>query len=457
MTTWEKAIFAPRRVALVGASSGSGKMGRVFMENLLEGYEGQIYPVHPKEKSIFGRTAYSNLQGLPEKPDLAVVITPPGAVCGVIEDCAKVGIEAAVIITSGFAETGSEGRAVQNRIGAIAKDAGLRLVGPNCFGVINVHEKFNASLGLALPQLGGISLFTQSGAYGMLSISRFEKRAAGFAKIFAPGNKSDLDEVDLVKFFGDDPDTKVIAMLLESVVDVAAFSDAAKKAARQKPVVILKTGRTKAARRAAENHTASKANDESLAEAVSGSGVHFVKDGRAFLEAAATFSRLLPQKGSRIAIITNSGGAGVELTDLLEERGFSVPLLSGNQQALLQEVIPNFGSTKNPVDMTPDAPRYPEMYASLLKILLDCNEIDVVVVVLVQRSALSSEVTNRIVSEVEKTGLKKPVHVCWDESPGSEDNRLKLENAGIPCHAWTLAAADAIKLCHYFEGGKTPC
>ena len=316
------------------------------------------------------------------------------------------------------------------------------MIGPNCFGVINAHAGLNASIGIGLPTAGAVSLFTQSGAYGMAAFSRSKEEGIGFAKVIAPGNKADLNEAEIVTYLGNDPDTHVIAMLLESISDGAAFLEAVRAVTLVKPVIVLKTGRNKTAQRAAASHTAALAGDYRItAAALHQVGVRLVEDGLTLLDVAAALASQPPVRGNRVAIITNSGGTGVELTDLLEDEGFAVPQLSPALQAEIRALIPAYGSAGNPVDVTTDWPRFAQMYGATMKALMASDEVDAIVPVLLQRSALMPEVTARIVAEQESArarGIQKPIHICWVGPEGAEANRRRLLAAGIPCHPWTV-------------------
>ena len=458
MSAWAKALFNPARLALVGASSKPGKAGHLLMENLTSkqaGFKGEVLPIHPKETEMFGLLAYPRVQDAPGTIDLAVIITPPASLPGVMEDCAAAKVAAALIITGGFAETGDEGKALQDQFSAIAVEAGIRVIGPNCFGVINVHTGLNASLGMDLPGPGGISLITQSGAYGMAAFTRSREAGVGFAKVASPGNKSDVDEVDLLRVLGEDDETRVIAMLIESFTDGRAFFDAARNITPKKPIVVLKTGRSEAAKRAAASHTAALAGDTAIAmAALKQAGIRVVRDGLALLDTASALDRQPSLYGNRIGIITNSGGTGVELADLLEEEGLTVPQLSGALQRKIDKLLPAQGSARNPVDVTTDWSRFPEMYGGVLRLMLASDEVDAVMPVLLQRSALMEKVADRVIEEVDRArrqGNRKPVHICWVAPREADQNMQKLLAAGIPCEPWTdraartLAAAMALK------------
>jgi acyl-CoA synthetase (NDP forming) len=445
---WGQAVFDPRRVAVIGASDKSGKLGNLLMRNLLDGFAGEVFPIHPGETEIMGRRVYPSVRDVPAPVDLALVAVPTDAVLPAIEECVLARTKAAIILSGGFAEVGEEGRALQDRVSAAARAGGVRLIGPNCFGVINAHVGLNASIGIGLPAAGGVSLFTQSGAYGMAAFSRSKEEGVGFAKVIAPGNKADLNEAEIVTYLGGDPATRVIAMLLESISDGAAFLEAVRAVAAVKPVVVLKTGRNKTAQRAAASHTAALAGDYRVtAAALRQAGVRLVEDGLSLLDVAAALASQPPLAGNRVAIISNSGGTGVELTDLLEDEGLAVPQLSPALQARIRKSVPAYGSAANPIDVTTDWPRFAQMYGETLNALMASDEVDAVVAVLLQRSALIPEVTGRIIAEQEiarAAGSRKPIHVCWVAPEGAEDNRRRLLSAGIPCHPWALRTAHVL-------------
>ena len=448
MKPWAKALFTPARVAVVGASATKGKAGHVAMSNLLSevsGFRGEVIPVHPKEREILGRRAFASLGEIPGGADLAVVVTPPATLPAVMEDCVSAKVATALVITSGFAETGSEGEALQDRMTGIAREGGVRVVGPNCFGVLNAHTGLNASIALGLPAPGGISLITQSGAYGMAAFTHSRENAIGFAKVASPGNKADVTEVDLLSVFGEDDETRVIAMLLESFSDGRGFFEAAQAVTPNKPIVLLKTGRGEAAKRGAASHTAALAGDTAIASAaLEQAGIIVVRDGLALLDVASALDRQPPLAGKRVGIISNSGGTGVELADLIEEGGLRVPKLSEALRTRIAALLPAYASAQNPIDMTATWSRYPDMYGGAMRALLESDEVDAVVIVLLQRSAQMPEVTERVIAEHERAreaGCRKPVHVCWVASGEADANRMKLLEAGISCEPWTERTA----------------
>jgi acetate---CoA ligase (ADP-forming) len=448
MSDWQDALFSPRRVAIVGASASPGKAGSLFLRNLKAvgaRFSGEVVAVHPSAKEILGCPAYPNLSAAPEPVDLAIVVTPSATVPGVVADCGAAGVRVAVVISGGFAETGAAGAELQREAARVAIECGVRVLGPNCFGVINTTCGLNGSLSIGLPKRGGVSLVTQSGAYGMAAYSRSTDDGVGFAKIVALGNKMDIDEVELLEFLGRDPETRVVAMLLESISDGRRLFEAAAALTAKKPVVVLKTGRHPDAQRAAASHTAALSGDVAVAfAALRQAGMHLVEDGLALLDVAASLDRQPPLRGRNIGVITNSGGTGVELTDLLEAKGLTVPALSPELQTAIASVLPPQGSPVNPIDVTTDWSRFAAIYEACVDALMNSDEVDAVTPVLLQRSALMPEVSDAIIAahkRARQRGSVKPIHVCWVAPRTADANREKLLAAGIPCHSWPAATA----------------
>jgi acetyltransferase len=451
MSDWRTALFNPRRVAVVGASATSGKAGALFLSNLVSTesrFAGDVVGIHPSATELLGRPTFPRLDAAPSPIDLAIVVTPAATLPTVIEDCGRAGIPAAVVISGGFAETGAEGALLQQCAVEAARAHGVRLVGPNCFGVVNAHCGLNASLSIGLPRQGGVSLVTQSGAYGMAAYSRSIDEGMGFSKIVALGNKADIDEAEIVAYLGDDPETRVIALLLESLRDGRRLFETISSITPSKPVVVLKTGRHPSAQRAAASHTAALSNDAVVVEAaLRQAGAHVVEDGFSLLEVAASLAHQPPLRGKRVAIITNSGGVGVELTDLLESKGLAVPELSEGLQQKIGQALPPHGSPGNPVDVTTDWARFPQMYGAAIEALMMSDEVDAVVPVLLQRSALMPEVSEAVAAALRKcrdAGSQKPLHICWVAPKAADANRARLLEAGIPCHLWPAGTATAL-------------
>lgn len=442
MSDWGEAAFNPRSIALIGASAKSGKLGHILMRNLTEGYPGKLYPINPGETEIMDHRAYPRLQDVPDQVDLAVIALPTEACIEAMRDCAAVGATAALVLSGGFAEVGPEGQARQEAMLEAARAGGVRLIGPNCFGLYNCNLGLNASMGLGLPPKGGgISLVTQSGAYGMAIFGLAQQRRLRFAKILSHGNKADLTDHEILNYFEHDDETMVLCMFLESVSDGRAFYEALARVATRKPVVITKTGRSSAGKRAAASHTAALTGDvTAFVTAVRQAGAILAESGLEMVDIAEGLSRQPLPPGRRVAIITNSGGTGVELADMCERFGLSVPELPKKTQECISPLIPAYASSRNPVDVTPAWARFPAMYGGSIEALYDCDEVDIIIPILLQRSALMREnveaVRDAVLRCQRERGIAKPSYVCWVVGTEGDENQAILQDAGIPLYEW---------------------
>lgn len=442
MSDWGEAAFNPRSIALIGASAKSGKLGYILMRNLLEGYPGKLYPINPGETEIMGHQAYPRLLDVSGQVDLAVIALPTEACVEAMRDCAKVGAKAALVLSGGFAEVGSEGQARQEALLEAARAGGVRLIGPNCFGLYNCNLSLNASMGFGLPPKGGsISLVTQSGAYGMAIFGLAQQRRLRFAKILSHGNKADLTDHEILDYFEHDDETRVLCLFLESVGDGRAFYETLARTTKRKPVVITKTGRSSAGRRAAASHTAALTGDvTAFVTSVRQAGAILAESGLEMVDIAEGLSRQPLPPGPRVAIITNSGGTGVELADMCERFGLSVPELPEDTQARISPLIPAYASPRNPVDVTPAWARFPAMYAGSIEALYECSEVDIIIPILLQRSALMRENVEAVRDAVllcqRERGIAKPTYVCWVVGREGDENQAILQEAGIPVYEW---------------------
>ena len=380
-------MFEPRRVALVGASDRPGSVGRLLWDNLA-GFPGEVLPVCPAA-TVGGQAAYADLRDVPGQVDLAVIATPAATVPGIIGAAADKGVRAAVVLSAGFAETGDEGARLQADAVAAARAGGVRLVGPNCFGVQNADLPLNASIAAGTPRGGGgVTIVTQSGSYGMAVHALGQDEGLRVAKVFAAGNKADITDAELLGYLRQDPDTRVICLLLESVTDARRFFTEARQTTPHKPVIAVVGGRTGAGQRAAVSHTAALGTDDAILDAaLRQAGVVRVRTGLQALDGARALASQPVPRGPRVAVVTNSGGTGVELTDLLADEGLAVPELSGPLQDELRALLPEYGSARNPVDMTPAWRLFTTVYPAAIEMLARSGEVDAVVPVLLQRSA----------------------------------------------------------------------
>jgi acyl-CoA synthetase (NDP forming) len=331
---------------------------------------------------------------------------------------------------------------------AVARSGGVRLVGPNCFGVQNADLPLNASISAGAPRGGGgVSIVTQSGSYGMAVHALGRDEGLRVAKVFAAGNKADITDAELLGYLREDPATSVICLLLESITDARGFFAEACRTTPVKPVIAVVHGRTGAGQRAAVSHTAALATDDAVRDAaLRQAGVARVRTGLQALDAARALSGQPMPRGPRVAVVTNSGGTGVELADLLADEGLELPELGRPLQDELRALLPGYASAGNPVDMTPTWRQFTTLYPATIEMLARSGEIDVVVPVLLQRSA-SAEVAAAVrdaVARLRDDRVPVPVYVCWVAPRAADAHASLLQEAGVPCFPWPERTARAV-------------
>ncbi|HVH23245.1 MAG TPA: acetate--CoA ligase family protein, partial [Pseudonocardia sp.] len=436
------ALFTPRRIAVIGASDRAGTLGALLSRNLAD-YPGELIPVR----------AGQSLREVPGLIDLAVVAVPAKAVPGVAADASAAGVAAMVVLSGGFAETGPDGVALQQEL--LDAAGSVRVVGPNCFGLQNCDLPLNASIAAGLPSGGGgISFVSQSGAYGMAIYDLAHDDRARFAKICAPGNTVDVSIAELLAELTDDPASRTLCFLLESVGDGRAFVEHARRATPDKPVIVAKTGRSEAGARAAASHTAALAAQETVWRgAFRQAGIVEVRSGQELLDTARALDGQPRPAGNRVAIITNSGGTGVELADLLADEGLTVPALSSALQARIRDMLPAYASPVNPVDVTPIWSRFAELYPALTDILARSGEVDAVIPVLLQRAAMDEATGAGLIDtvhELRADGVDVPVYVCWVAPRRARPQADVLAEAGLPVFDWPARTARAAGLARQY-------
>lgn len=440
-------IFEPRRVAVVGASEKPGRPGSVLWSNLA-GFPGEVVPVSRTSGMVAGQRAYASLRDIPGSVDLAVVAVPAVAALEVVRDAVAAGVGAVVLVSAGFAEIGPNGVDLQKQLAHTARMGGVLLVGPNCLGVQNCNLPLNASLASGMTGGGGISLITQSGSYAMAVHALSSEEGLGFAIAYSSGNRADVDDAEVLDYLRDDDHTDVVCVFTESLVDGRAFLDAARRTTRVKPVIVTAVGRSEAGARAASSHTAALAADRrTWDDLLGGVGVTVARSGIEMLDAARALRDQPPPAGRRAAIITNSGGTGTELADLLADEAVTLPELSDGLRARLAELLPEYASTANPVDITPVWSRFAELYPAVLDMLARSGEVDLVMPVLLHRSAEDAGVAEglqRVVESLRADGVAVPVYVCWVARRSAWPVAASLQAAGIPCLEWPPRAARAV-------------
>jgi len=401
-------MFNPSSLALVGASRKPGSIGAVLVRNLVHaGFAGDIFPVNSKYESIEGLCAYSDVESLPKTPDLAVIATPPDTVPELIEEFGRRGTRAAVVITAGFGEGGSEkGRRLRTQMLEAARPHLLRIVGPNCLGIMVPKRSLNASFGHVQPLSGNIAFVAQSGAVQTSVLDWATSKGIGFSHFVSLGDMADVDFGDMLDYLASDFSAKAILLYIEAVTDARKFMSAARAAARMKPVVVVKAGRHTESARAAASHTGALAGtDEVYNAAFLRAGMLRVMDMQALFDAVETLARAHPFAGDRLAIITNGGGMGVMATDVLIDKKGRLAELSSDTIDRLNRVLPATWSHGNPVDIIGDAP--PGRYADALQAVLEDKGVDALLVVNCPTAVASStEAGQVVVDTLKQSGAK---------------------------------------------------
>ena len=421
-------LFAPRGVAVLGASRNPAKLGHRLVQNLLApGFPGGVFPVNPSGEAILGRDAVTRVEDLPRGLDLALVSLPARAVLPAVRALGAHGCRMCVVLASGFGETGRAGRVVQEEIEAIARTSGMRIVGPNCMGVVNVPGRLNASYFWDVPrQAGGISFVSQSGAYGGLFFREVRERSLGVAKFLSIGNQSDLGFTECLAWLADDPDTRVVGLFVEGIRDGRAFVTAARRLGRAKPVIALKGGRAEAGRRAAGSHTGSLAGAwETYRAAFAAAGIVVVEETEELFDAMVTLEahRSRPPRDAAIAVLTISGGPSVVAADAAEAAGLRVPALPEERRRALRALLPEFGADGNPVDMTPQME--PAGFEPSVRLVLEAPEVSGAIAIDIGLDR--PEYADALAAAQAATG--KPVIACTVDTP---DMDRRLRAAGIP-------------------------
>lgn len=427
-------MFRPRSVAVIGASDKPNSVGSALMTNLLQaGFAGPIVPVNPRATAVHGIMAYKDVASLPLTPDLAIIATPPDTVPGLVNELGNRGTRAAVILTAGFAEGAAKvGRERAAQLLQAARPHLLRIVGPNCLGLAVPGIGLNATFAPATTLPGNIAFLTQSGAMATTVLDWALPRGIGFSAVVSMGDMCDVDFGDLLDYFALDEATKAILIYAEAVTQARKFMSAARRAARVKPVIVVKGGRAEEGARAAASHTGALAGADVVYEAAfRRAGMLRVSEVEELFDAAATLSRMSAQGGDRLAIVTNGGGAGVLATDRLIEEGGHLAALGPETVAKLDAVLPPTWSRANPVDIIGDADA--ERYAKAVEIVMRDSGVDGLLVSYCPTSIVSSgDAAKGLVGALAKPGAKKNVFACWMGHASVEAGRAALVAAQVP-------------------------
>ncbi|BAY98458.1 GCN5-related N-acetyltransferase [Tolypothrix tenuis PCC 7101] len=439
-------IFSPRNVAVIGATEKQGSVGRTLLWNLISSpFGGTVFPVNPKRNSILGIKAYPTIFDVPEKVDLAVIATPAPTVPGIIADCVKAGVKSAIILSAGFKEAGPEGIALEQQILQQARLGNMRIIGPNCLGVMSPHTGLNATFASAMARPGNVGFISQSGALCTAILDWSFRENVGFSAFVSLGSMLDVGWGDLIYYLGDDPHTKSIVIYMESVGDARSFLSAAREVALTKPIIVIKAGRTEAAAKAAASHTGALAgSDKVLDAAFRRCGVLRVNSISDLFDMAEVLAKQPRPKGPRLTILTNAGGPGVLATDALISSGGEVAPISEQTRTALNEFLPTHWSHDNPVDILGDAD--PQRYTKALEIAAQDPNSDGLLVILTPQSmtdptATAEQLKHYVESSQQKSQPAKPILASWMGGADVAAGEMILNRQSIPTYAYPDTAA----------------
>ncbi|MGD0697401.1 MAG: bifunctional acetate--CoA ligase family protein/GNAT family N-acetyltransferase [Terriglobia bacterium] len=438
-------FFAPQSVAVIGATETAGTVGRTLLWNLIRTpFGGTVYPINPKRKGVLGIKAYPSVLDVPEKVDLAVLAIPASAIPAAIHQCGEKGVPAAVIISAGFKEIGPAGVELERQVLVEAQESGMRIIGPNCLGVMCPRTGLNATFASAMARPGGVGFVSQSGALCTAVLDWSLGENVGFSAFVSIGSMLDVNWGDLIDYLGDDPHTRSIVIYMESIGDARSFLSAAREVALAKPIIVLKAGRTEAAAKAAASHTGALAgSDDVLDAAFRRCGVLRVNTIGNLFAMADILGKQPRPKGPRLTVLTNAGGPGVLAADALIVSGGELAELSSDTMAQLNQLLPAAWSHNNPIDILGDAP--PERYAKAVEIVAKDPGSDGLLVVLTPQGMTDPTQTAEHLRPYAKLD-GKPVLASWMGGPEVAAGTAILSRANIPVFPYPDAAARAF---HY--------
>lgn len=443
MTTDLDCLFAPHRVAVVGAGTKPTNLGHMVVRNLLESnFQGVVYPINPKHESIGGVPAFPSVLETPESPDMAILCVPAAGVLGVVQQCAEAGIKGIVCLAAGFREVGPEGRAMEDKVVAVCRKNGMRLLGPNCLGLQVPERRLNATFAAHTPKPGNIALVSQSGALTAALIEWAIGKGIGFSKIATLGNAADVELAAMLDYLADDPETHAAVVYAESISDAQAFTSAARRFTAKKPLIVYKAGRFAASAKAAVSHTGAMAGADSVYNAaferVGVTRVLRISDLYHTIELLAA-DRIAHKP--TLAVVTNAGGPGVMSVDALSERGGRLAEISESTLDALNEVLPTAWSHANPIDVLGDAPA--KRYEAAIAAAVTEEDADGILVILTPQ-AMTDVIGSADAVIAAAATTTKPVLAVW-MGGGVENDKAtaKLAAAGIPTFEFPENAVDA--------------
>jgi acetyltransferase len=447
-------IFKPESIAVVGASQNRGTIGWAIMENLTQGgFAGKVVPVNPKYSEVAGIKAYGSLSEVDQGLDLAVIATPISTVPGIVKECVNAGIGGAIVISAGGKETGEEGRKLEEEIEKEATKGGLRIIGPNCMGIISPSLKLNASFAAHMPPPGKAAFISQSGAICSAMLDLSLKENMGFRHLVSVGSMLDVDFGDLIDFLGNDPGVTSILLYIENLTEIRKFMSAARGVSRVKPIVVVKAGRSEAGTKAAASHTGAMAGEDAVYDAAfRRAGIVRVPTLEDFFDCAELLTKQPPPSGRRLVVITNAGGPGVMAADAVAEYELELSPLKEKTVSRLNEILPPQWSHGNPVDILGDAT--PERYAEVTTCCFEAKEIDgMLIIINPQAMTNPAKVAEALVEDIKKKPY--PVFTSLMGGKDVEKGREILNKEGVPTYDTPERAVRSFAvLCDYARNLK---
>ncbi|MFC7045658.1 acetate--CoA ligase alpha subunit [Halobacteriaceae archaeon GCM10025711] len=430
MSTGVSGLFSPERVAVIGATEREGSIGRAIVDNLRDGFDGEVVPVNPNYDEVLGLTAYGDLGSIPEPVDLAVVVVPPHIAIDAVRQAGENGIQNVVVITAGFGETGSEGASRERELQEVAEEFDLNLVGPNCLGVMSTPVGMNATFGPEIALPGSMSFMSQSGAFITAVLDWANDQDIGFKDVVSLGNKAVMDEGDFIQAWGDDPDTDVILGYLESIEEGREFIDTAREVTEDTPIVMVKSGRTEAGAQAASSHTGAIAGSERAYEAgLEQAGVLRAENVQDMFDYADTLANQPVPKSNKVGIVTNAGGPGVMTTDAVGDSNLEIASFTDETLEKLSDTMPDEANIYNPVDAIGDADV--ERFRTALDVVLQDENVDSVVVLSAPTAVIDYRELAEIIGDLH-VEHEKPVVSCLMGGKRARQAKEVLGEYGIP-------------------------
>ncbi|MFP4135765.1 MAG: GNAT family N-acetyltransferase [Candidatus Acetothermia bacterium] len=441
-------IFKPESLAIIGASEKEGSVGATLMQNIVEGFEGDIYPVNINREEVMNIQAFSSVGEIDEEVDLALIATPAKTVPGIVDECGEAGIESAIIISAGFSETGNKGKELEKQISANRKKHGMRILGPNCLGTIRPGQNLNMTFLRKDPATGKVAFLSQSGAMGSAILDWSTRAKVGFSAFVSVGNMMDIDFGDLIDYFGQDPKTDSIIMYMETVKDAEKFMSAARSFARTKPILVIKAGKYSKSAEAVASHTGSLAGEDQIYDAAfKRAGVTRVSDVDDLFSSSETLSKQNLPDGPKMAIVTNAGGPGIMTTDAILDADGELANFSRNTEEELSEFLPEEANVKNPVDVLGDADT--SRYEHSIEVCVEDDDVDGVIVIYAPQGKASAKDAAQAVANVSKK-TDKPIVTSFMGAGEVDEGRQILRSNNVPTRPTPEQAISAYMYMHRY-------